>query len=74
MSILLKAEDYAETVGRTIKLNAAAYQKDVAGGFADGREIISEVFANMSTGKPSEFSRRFYEKVLELTRAYDEKQ
>ena len=135
MSPLLNPEDYAETIKRKIKLNAAAfrnvelleteYQKDVgdgwfvqgtnyqaiiyhefghvvantykldslkisceitrlkpkeilpyvngvlskyAGGFADGREIIAEVFADMSTNNPSEFSRKFYEKVLELTK------
>lgn len=134
MSILLAAQDYAETVGRKIKLNAAAwrdvnllaieYQKDASDGwfvkgtswraiihhefghvaanvykldplkiaceitglkpkellpflgetlskyaaaFADGREIISEVFADISTGKACEFSRKFYDKVLELT-------
>lgn len=39
-----------------------------AGSFADGREIISEVFADMSTGNPSDFSSKFYKKVLELTR------
>ena len=38
-----------------------------AGAFNDGREIISEVFAEMTTGKPSEFSRRFYSEVLKLT-------
>ena len=38
-----------------------------AGGFVDGSEIISEVFADISTGSPSEFSRRFYNKILVLT-------
>ena len=135
MSILLNAQDYAETVGRKIKLNAAAYrdvnlltkeyQKDVADGwfvkgttwrsiihhefghvvsnmyklkplkiaceitelksnatldyitdnlslyagkFSNGQEIIAEVFADISTGNPCGFSRKFYEKILELTR------
>ena len=135
MSILLGAEDYAETVGRKIKLNAAAYRdvkllaaeyaKDVADGWfvkgtdwraiihhefghvvanvykldplkiaceitgfkpaetlkflerelskyaglkLDGSEIISEVFADISTGKACDFSHKFYNKVLELTR------
>ncbi len=135
MSILLRAQDYAETIGREIKFNAAAYrdvkilaaeyQKDVdkgyfvrgttyraiphhefghvvanvykldplkiaceitglkpkdvltwlktalskyAVGFHDGREIIAEVFADMSTNSPNEFSRKFYSKVLHLTR------
>ena len=135
ISTLLGAQDYAETLGRMIKLNAAAwrdvnllqieYQKDVAdgwfvkgtdwraiphhefghvvanvykldplkiacevtglkpkatldyldvalskyaGGFVNGCEIISEVFADISTGSPCEFSRKFYEKVLFLTR------
>lgn len=135
LSIFLDANDYAETVRRTIKLNANAYrdvrllareyQKDVdagwfvkgttwraiihhefghvvanaynldplkiaceitkldpkatlayletelslyAGGFANGQEIISEVFADMSTGSPSNFSRDFYGRVRSLTR------
>lgn len=37
-------------------------------GYLDGGEIISEVFADMSTGNPCEFSRKFYDKVWELTR------
>ena len=40
---------------------------EYAGSFPNGQEIISEVFAEMSTGKPSEFSRKFYDKVLKLT-------
>ena len=135
MSIFLNAQDYAETVGRKIKLNAAAYrdinvlakeyQKDVADGWfvkgttwraiihhefghvvanvykldglkiaceimgfnpaqtlqfleknlskyagqkLDGGEIISEVFADISTGKACDFSRKFYNRVLEMTR------
>ena len=135
MSILLGAQDYAETKGRRIRLNAAAYRdanllqteykkdaddgwfvrgttyraiphhefghvvanvykldplkiaceitelklKEVlswlkttlskyAVGVSDGREIIAEVFADMSTDSPSEFSRKFYDKVLALTR------
>ena len=40
---------------------------EYAGKFSDGSEIISEVFAEMSTGKPSEFSRKFYSEVLKLT-------
>ena len=39
-----------------------------AGKFSNGQEIISEVFADISTGNPCEFSRKFYERVLELTR------
>ena len=39
-----------------------------AGGFEDGGEIISEVFADISINTSNEFSRKFYEKVLELTR------
>ena len=34
----------------------------------DGSEIISEVFADISTGKACDFSHKFYNKVLELTR------
>ena len=41
-----------------------------AGSFDDGREIISEVFADMSSDNPGEFSRKFYAKVLEAIR-YD---
>ncbi len=42
-----------------------------AGGFNDGGEFIAEVFADMSTNFPSEFSRKFYNKVLHLTRGAD---
>ena len=35
-------------------------------GFENGKEIISEVFADVSTSNPSEFSRKFYNKVLKL--------
>lgn len=38
---------------------------EYAGSIADGGEIIAEVFADMSTDKPSEFSRKFFAKVLE---------
>ena len=48
-----------------LKENLSEY----AGSFLDGREIISEVFADISTGKPSKFSREFYDKVLQLTRS-----
>ena len=37
-----------------------------AGSVKDGSEIIAEVFADMSTDNPSEFSRKFYSKVLEM--------
>ncbi len=47
-----------------LKKNLSAY----ASSFADGGEIISEVFADLSTGKPSDFSRKFYDRVFELTR------
>ena len=33
---------------------------------ADGSEIIAEVFADISTGKPSEFSQKFYAEVLKI--------
>lgn len=36
-----------------------------AGSAKDGGEIISEVFADMSSRQPCEFSRKFYAKVLE---------
>ena len=32
----------------------------------NGSEIISEVFADMSTVNPSEFSRKFYNKLIQL--------
>lgn len=41
---------------------------EYAGSFSDGGEIISEVFADVSTGNPSEFSRKFYDRVWSLTR------
>ena len=44
-----------------VKENLSEY----AGKGNDGGEIIAEVFADMSTDNPSEFSRKFYEKVLE---------
>ncbi len=47
-----------------LKKNLSEY----AGSFSDGGEIISEVFADISTGKPSDFSRKFYARVLKLTR------
>ena len=47
-----------------LKKNLSEY----AGSYLDGGEIISEVFADMSTDKPSDFSRKFYDKVLALTR------
>jgi len=34
----------------------------------DGSEIIAEVFADVSTGKPSYFSQKFYTEVLAITR------
>ena len=40
-----------------------------AGGYNDGREIISEVFADISTGKPNDFSRKFYAKILEVVKS-----
>lgn len=39
-----------------------------AGKLKDGSEIIAEVFADMSTNSPSEFSRKFYDKVIQVTR------
>ena len=47
-----------------LKKNLSVY----AGGSPDGSEIISEVFADISTGSACDFSRKFYNKVLELTR------
>ena len=35
--------------------------------YEDGSEIISEVFADMSTNNPSEFSREFYKRILAIT-------
>ena len=40
-----------------------------AGGFNDGREIISEVFADLSTNNPCEFSRKFYAQMLEVIKS-----
>lgn len=37
-----------------------------AGAFNDGREIISEVFSDLSTNNSCEFSRKFYDKVLHM--------
>ena len=39
---------------------------EYAGKFSDGSEIISEVFADISTKKPQKFSIDFYNKVLEI--------
>lgn len=47
-----------------LKKNLSEY----AGSFVDGGEIISEIFADISAGKASDFSRKFYDKVLSLTR------
>ena len=47
-----------------LKKNLSVY----AGSLADGSEIISEVFADISTGKVCDFSRKFYNRVLEMTR------
>ena len=35
-------------------------------GFENDKEIISEVFADISIGKPSDFSQKFYSKMLKL--------
>ena len=37
-----------------------------AGEFKNGQEIIAEVFADMTTDNPDEFSLKFYNKVLEI--------
>ncbi|MBO4400785.1 MAG: hypothetical protein J5809_02950 [Selenomonadaceae bacterium] len=37
-----------------------------AGEFKNGQEIIAEVFADMTTANPDEFSLKFYDKVLEI--------
>ena len=37
-----------------------------SGNIFDGSEIISEVFADMSTVNPSEFSKKFYAKVMKI--------
>ena len=47
-----------------LKNNLSEY----AGSFVDGGEIISEVFADISAGKACDFSRKFYNRVLEMTR------
>ena len=47
-----------------LKKNLSVY----AGSSPDGGEIIAEVFADISTGNACDFSRKFYDKVLELTR------
>ena len=41
---------------------------EYAGKFSDGSEIISEVFADISTKKPQKFSVDFYNKVVEIVR------
>ena len=51
----------------TLKFLGANLSK-YAGLKLDGSEIISEVFADISTGNACDFSRKFYDKVLELTR------
>lgn len=49
-----------------------AYMQEVLSGYAasdyNGLEIISEVFADMSTKSPTGFSRQFYEVCVELSR------
>ena len=52
---------------RTLKYLESNLSK-YAGQNLDGKEIISEAFADISTGKAGEFSRKFYDKILELTR------
>ena len=49
---------------QVVKKNLSEY----AAGFEDGSEIISEVFADMSSNTPSEFSRNFYDKVIQMIR------
>ena len=39
---------------------------EYAGSFPNGKEIISEVFADMTTSNPHDFSKKFYSKIVEL--------
>ena len=51
------------------ELETLIYVKNVLSDYAfsleDGTEIISEVFSDISSGNPCEFSRKYYQKVLE---------
>lgn len=41
---------------------------EYAASYDDGTEIISEVFSDMSTANPSEFSKKYYAKILERSK------
>ena len=59
-----------EITGMSPKRTIQFVQENIseyAGSFPDGKEIISEVFADMTTNNPNEFSKKFYSKVRELT-------
>ena len=56
---------------REILLYVAKNLSIYAGKCTDGAEIISEVFADMSTNAPCEFSKKFYNAILNLTRKGD---
>lgn len=60
-----------EVTGLSPKRTIQFVQENIseyAGSYSNGKEIISEVFADISTGKPSEFSKKFYSEVLKICR------
>ena len=62
----LNIKDEASKLSGGIPLIVVGDNYYLAGFGSDGTEIISEVFADMSTDNPSEFSHKFYNKVLEI--------
>ena len=50
----------SESTLKYLEKNLSKY----AASYPNGQEIISEVFADMTTDNPSDFSRKFYEQVL----------